>query len=49
MSKDVSVRVCVAINSYGCYIWIVNDLTDCNTFFILFFIFKFVSFYSILE
>ena len=24
--------VCVAGNSYGCYIWIVNYLTDCNTF-----------------
>ena len=25
------VCVCLAVNSPGCYIWIVNDLTDCNT------------------
>ena len=25
--------VCVAVNIDGCYIWIVNDLTDWNTFF----------------
>ena len=25
------VCVCVAVNNYGCYIWIVNDLTDWNT------------------
>ncbi len=32
--KCVSVRtcVCVAVNSYGCYIWIVNDLIHCNPF-----------------
>ncbi len=34
MSTDVWICecVCVAGNSYGCYIWIVNYLTDCNTF-----------------
>ena len=28
--RCVSVCVCLAVNSHGCYIWIVNDLTDCN-------------------
>ena len=23
--------LCVAVNSHACYIWIVNDITDCNT------------------
>ena len=23
--------VCVDVNSHACYIWIVNDITDCNT------------------
>ena len=36
MFKDVCTRecarvcVCVAVNSYGSYIWIVNDITDSN-------------------
>ena len=38
------VCVCVAVNNYGCYIWIVNDLTDWNTLKK-----KFISFYFILE
>ena len=38
------VCVFVAVNIYGCYIWIVNDLTDWNTFFL-----KLISFYVILE
>ena len=21
----------IAVSSHGCYIWIVNDITDCNT------------------
>ena len=25
------VCVCVAVNSHGCYIWIVNDITDSDT------------------
>ena len=25
------VCLCVAVNSHACYIWIVNDSTDCNT------------------
>ena len=24
------VCLCVAVNSHGCYIWIVNDITDSN-------------------
>ena len=36
--------VCVAVNIDGCYIWIVNDLTDWNTLKK-----KFISFYFILE
>ena len=36
------VRVCVAVNSYGCYIWIVNDLTDCNTLFLFLSLFPFI-------
>ena len=23
--------MCVAVNRLDCYIWIVNDITDCNT------------------
>ena len=49
----ISVCVCVAVNSYASYIWIVNDMTDFNTclfsaavFFLFFFSFLF---YSILE
>ena len=35
----VSVCVCVAVNSHACCIWIVNDITDCNSclFFFSFF------------
>ncbi len=49
MSKDVCICqcVCVAVNSYGCYIWILDDVIDCNTFFLLQILF--VSFYSFLE
>ena len=30
----VCVCVCVAVNSHACYIWIVNDIADCNTSFL---------------
>ncbi len=28
----VSVSVCVAVDSHACYIWILNDITVCNTY-----------------
>ena len=48
----ISVCVCVAVNSYASYIWIVNDMTDFNTCLFSAAVFLFsVSFlfYSILE
>ncbi len=39
--------VYVGVNSHACYIWIVNDITHCNTY--LFFVSVFLFFYSILE
>ena len=41
------VCVCVAINSYACCIWIVNDITDSNT--CLFSVSGFLFFNCILE
>ena len=30
--------VCVAVSSHACYIWIVNDITDCSPcIFVLFY------------
>ena len=43
MSKYMWVCVYIAVNSYSYYIWIVNDLSDCNTF--LFFLVCFLLFY----
>ena len=30
MCVSVCLCVYVAVNSHACYIWIVNDITDCN-------------------
>ena len=38
------VCVYIAVNSYSCYIWIVNDLSDCNTSF--FSLFPFILFWN---
>ena len=34
----------IAVNSYSYYIWIVNDLSDCNTFLFFFSLFPFILF-----
>ena len=31
MCVSQCVCLCVAVNSPACHIWIVNDITDCNT------------------
>ena len=39
-------NVLIAVNSHGCYIWIVNDITDSNICFLLQF-FCFVFYFGI--